>query len=88
MKCPFCGEEMEHGYLYASQRVGFPWFPDGQKLVKYIPEFNTKKKGGMVFGKEFPEAFEYDTLSLFVCRKCKKGVADSLTEKDSGQLLG
>lgn len=88
MKCPFCGEEMEHGYLYASQRVGFPWFPDGQKPVKYIPEFNTKKKGGMVFGKEFPEAFEYDTLSLFVCRKCKKGVADSLTEKDPGQLLG
>ena len=33
------------------------------------------------------EPFEFDTLSLYVCRKCKKGVADSLTEKDKSQLL-
>ena len=39
MKCPFCGEEMEHGFLYSSQSIGFPWYPDGEKPMKYIPEF-------------------------------------------------
>lgn len=81
MKCPFCGEEMKHGFLYASQMNGFPWYPDNEKPTKYIPEFKTKKKGGIIFGKPEVEPFEFDTLSFYVCRKCMKGVADTLTEK-------
>ena len=81
MKCPFCGEEMKHGFLYSSQSIGFPWYPDGEKPMKYIPEFRTKKKGGMIFGKTQFEPMEFDTLSFYVCKKCMKGVADLLTEK-------
>ena len=81
MKCPFCGDEMEHGFIYGTQTVGFPWYPDGKKPLKYLPDINLKKKGGMVFGKTEVELFEFDTLSLYVCRKCMKGVADALTEK-------
>ena len=51
MKCPFCGEEMEHGFIYGTQTVGFPWYPDGKKPLIYLPDINLKKKGGMVFGK-------------------------------------
>lgn len=51
MNCPFCNEEMEHGFLY-SDPGGFPWYPEGEKPIKYIPEFRRKKKGGMYFGSE------------------------------------
>lgn len=50
--------------------------------MKYLPDLNLKKKGGMVFGKQEVELFEFDTLSFYVCRKCMKGVADALTEKE------
>ena len=38
MKCPFCGEEMVHGYLYSGQGSGFPWYPDGEKPTRYVPD--------------------------------------------------
>lgn len=81
MKCPKCNGEMEHGYLYSGQASGFPWYPDGQKPAKYIPEFRTKQKRGIIFGKPVLEPFEFDTLSFFVCRNCRVGIADCLTEK-------
>ncbi len=70
MNCPFCNEEMEHGFLY-SDPGGFPWYPEGEKPMKYIPEFRRKKKG----------------LSMYICRKCKKGIVDPLTEKKSKLLI-
>jgi len=86
MNCPFCKEEMEHGFLY-SDPGGFPWYPEGEKPIKYIPEFRRKKKGGMYFGSEKIEYCEYDTLSMYICRKCKKGIVDPLTEKKSKLLI-
>lgn len=71
---------MEHGFLYASQVNGFPWYPDSAKPTRYIPDFRRKKKGGIIFGKPEFEPLEFDTLSLWVCKKCMKGVADSLTK--------
>lgn len=62
MECPFCGEEMEHGFLYSNQLIGFPWYSDGEKPTKYIPDFWTKKKGGMIFGKTQFESAEFDSL--------------------------
>lgn len=81
MKCPFCGEEMEHGYLYASQLDGFPWYPEGKKPPWNIPDFRAKKKGAISFGRGKIVPFEFDTLSLWVCKKCMKGVADKLTRE-------
>ncbi|MDE6519143.1 MAG: hypothetical protein K2K91_01600 [Ruminococcus sp.] len=81
MKCPFCNEDMTHGFLYSSQAVGFPWYPDSENPTKYIPEFRLEKKSSIIFGKTKFEPFEFDTLSFYVCKKYMKGVADSLTEK-------
>lgn len=81
MNCPKCNCEMEHGYLYSGQTIGFPWYPDGQKPAKYIPDFRTKQKGGIIFGNHELEPFEFDKLSFYVCKKCRMGIADCLTEK-------
>lgn len=80
LNCPFCGAEMEHGFLYASQANGFPWLPDGAEPTRYIPDFRFKKKGGMLFGNPQFEAFEFDKLSFWVCKSCMRGIADKLTE--------
>lgn len=83
MKCPFCGKEMEHGFLYANQGEGFPWYPDGEEPLRNIPDFRYKKKGAMYFGKSWKEIepFEFDKMSFWLCKACMKGVADSLVEK-------
>lgn len=77
MKCPFCNEEMEHGFLYTSQMYGFKWLPDGAKT----PDFKFKKNGSMLFGSPKFEISELDKLSFWVCKKCMKGVADELTQR-------
>lgn len=81
MKCPFCGEEMVHGYLYSGQGSGFPWYPDGEKPARYVPDIRVKKKGAKVFGNPDFEPGQFDSMSFWLCNACKKGVADSLSEK-------
>lgn len=81
MKCPFCGNEMEHGFLYGSQRMGFPWYPDGTKPLPYIPDLCAKKKDVIPFGKQEFEPCRFDTLSMHVCRRCKKGIVDEFPEE-------
>lgn len=81
MKCPFCGNDMEHGYIYGVQRIGFPWYPDGTKPLPYIPDFRAKKKGVICFGKKDFEPCKFDTLSMYVCRSCKKGIVDEFPEE-------
>ena len=89
MKCPFCGEEMVHGFLYANQGEGFPWYPDGKEPWRNIPDIFARKKGAMCFGKKWQdiEPFEFDKMSFWLCKTCKKGVADSLSEKTGGIWL-
>ncbi len=71
---------MEHGYLYASRMESFPWYPEGEKLPVYIRDFKRQKRGGIIFGEAESEPCTPDRMSFYICKACKKGVADNLTE--------
>lgn len=62
MQCPFCGEEMERGYLKSSQRIH--WGKE-QKLG-FIPDDIHLTKN---FWQGF---FEGNFVEAYYCKQCKK----------------
>ena len=73
MQCPFCGSEMEKGFIYGRKDCGLLWLPSGEKLPLIITENNVKTHNGLLLGeKPFPENAR---LEFYICRECNTGVS-------------
>ena len=73
MQCPFCGAEMEKGFIYGRRDIGLLWLPQGEKLPPMLTENAVDKRHGLLLGKRpFPELTKLD---YHVCRKCSTGVS-------------
>ena len=73
MQCPFCGNEMEQGFIYGRKDCGLMWLPKDEKLPLTITENAVKTRNGLILGKrQFPENTR---LEFYVCRKCNMGVS-------------
>lgn len=73
MQCPFCGDEMEQGFIYGRRDSGLMWLPAGEKMSFFITEHSIKARNGLLLGqKPFPE---FTKLEFYVCRKCNAGVS-------------
>ncbi len=51
MQCPFCGAEMEKGFIYGRRDIGLLWLPQGEKLPPMLTENAVDKRHGLLLGK-------------------------------------
>lgn len=73
MQCPFCGTEMEKGFIYGLRNCGLLWLPFGEKLPPILTENAIKKRNGLLLGiKPFSENTQ---LEFYVCKNCNTGVS-------------
>lgn len=70
MKCPFCGGEMEQGFLQGEHKVA--WVKK-KHLISILP-----KEGEVVLENN---AFKDFALTAFICKSCKKIIVD-YSDKD------
>lgn len=70
MKCPYCDEEMEQGYLQAMRRIAW---------VKQIHKVSLLPKQGEVLLEN--NTFGDAVFSAHICKKCKKVLFD-YSDKD------
>ena len=69
MKCPYCNNEMQKGYIQC--RDGLHWTPKKQKIAA-LSGLGT---GAVLFGNE--ESFVPNTTALaYHCESCKKIIID------------
>lgn len=69
MKCPYCGEEMELGYIQC--RDGVTW-DTKKRMVAVLPSFRSHS---IVLGSG-GGPFSGASVSAYNCEKCKKIVID------------
>lgn len=75
MKCPFCNNEMEHGFVTAG--VSLKWQKKKKKIT--INPYPNKKNGEFVFAyNPFGGAASEGSF----CKKCKKIIINYVEEKD------
>ncbi|MGE4213939.1 MAG: PF20097 family protein [Anaerotignaceae bacterium] len=60
MKCPYCNEEMELGYLQSARTIS--WSPKKHKFI-FIPN---EKKGELYMPTEGWDSY----VESYLCRKC------------------
>lgn len=73
MQCPFCGTEMEQGFIYGRRDCGLLWLPLGEKMPYMITKNAIKARNGLLLGERpFPENTK---LEFFICRKCNAGLS-------------
>lgn len=70
MKCPYCGEEMEQGFLQGRNRIA--WVKK-KHLISTLP-----KEGEVLLENN---TFKDFTLTAFICKSCKKIIVD-YSDKD------
>lgn len=80
MKCPYCGREMEGGYLRSAGSMPCEWvfwLPEvyfNEHLFLPITKEKLKKEGGVYINSGGSITQEGDPV--FVCRSCGKLLAD------------
>jgi hypothetical protein len=65
MKCPYCGKEMENGYIPAS-KFALMWIPEGERVPTTI--FNKTKTGVNLTKVPF---WTMQKAESFYCDSCK-----------------
>lgn len=73
MNCPFCGDELEPGYIYGRKDCGLLWLPAGKKAPLLVSEEAVMHQNGMILGER--PGFENTKLEYHLCRKCRKAVS-------------
>lgn len=69
MKCPYCGNEMEHGIMSGDGRSGVHFAPEGKKLT-----LGDKLTG--VGALKVKHRFTTFLIEADYCEKCKKMILD------------
>ena len=65
MKCPYCGKEMERGYLYGGNRI--IWTQDEIRFTALAGERDIQLAGWGFFGSRIPAE---------TCKGCHKVIVD------------
>ena len=74
MKCPYCGKDMEDGYIYNFDRtIGVIWYPKGKLPGHFITAKSIKKKGGMALS-SYSLRRGGSKLSSSICKSCNIGI--------------
>lgn len=74
IRCPYCGEEMERGDVFAPKGVEMLWLPKEKKLPLIITKKNIAKKGGYTLSGLSYLADAQTTA--YACKTCKKIVIE------------
>lgn len=71
--CPYCGSEMELGYIQTERTDKIFWLPEGKK-VSFFNQSILRKMNGFLLGDH--GMFGKSEQPAWCCRSCKKLVVD------------
>lgn len=83
--CPYCGEDMERGFVMAHFRSNIYWLPETAENIPFLMDEEGIEKqrhgfilsdGAHILKREHPWKTLVTAKEMYVCRKCGKGVVD------------
>jgi len=74
MRCPYCGEEMEKGYIYGKRDLGIPWIPASDRPPLLWKKSSVQAHNGIMLSEPALLSPVGCTRETWVCRTCKKGL--------------
>ena len=73
MKCPFCGKEMEKGFI-PTAAYSCVWLPESAFPFQLLLDTDKVKSLNGIVVKGFQLSMRKRKIDAEICRECKKGV--------------
>lgn len=73
MNCPFCGKEMEKGYILTNA-FSYIWLPESASPNHFPLDTDKVKSLNGIVVKKFTFGFKNRKIDTDICRGCKKGI--------------
>lgn len=72
MKCPYCGKEMEYGWIRTENGPGLFFMPPDKSYGIFPTKHKVEKAGGIVLDGPYHTRFHENSVWASVCKECRK----------------